>query len=59
MTLGFQFPEMPLGDVEVKAGGVAPLHILKVVGKSGITTSFTITTKVAEAAHCPGVGVNK
>ena len=59
MTLGNQLPEIPLGEIVLNVGGITPLHKSKVIGKSGTTMLFIVTTKVIGEAHWPELGVNK
>ena len=58
MTLGFQLPEMPFGEMLLNIGGVSPLHRIKFSVKLGSILVLIVTTKVALVAHCPGLGVN-
>ena len=57
ITEGFQFPEIPFGEVVFKIGAVVPLQSDSDVAKFGTMEAFTVTTKVAVEAHCPGFGV--
>ena len=57
ITEGFQFPEIPFGEVVFNVGAALPLQIVSVVIKFGTIEAFTVTTNVAVEAHCPGFGV--
>lgn len=54
-----QVPVIPLLEVVVKVGTVAPAHMVSEVPKlnAGVTFGFTVTVKVALFAHCPASGV--
>jgi hypothetical protein len=56
---GLQVPLIPLVEVVVSVGTVAPAQILSVVPKLnvGVSIGFTVTVNVAGVAHCPAVGV--
>ena len=58
IVVGFQVPEMPLGEVAFNAGAVAPEHSAKVVAKFGVVWAVIETTVFAVVAHWPEVGVN-
>lgn len=57
---GLHVPLMPLVDVVVNVGAVAPAQIVNVVPKLnvGVSIGFTVTVSVVGTAHNPAVGVN-
>ena len=58
ITAGFQVPEIPLGEVELKVGTVLPVQIFKgVTSKFGVMLFPTVTFSETEVAHCPAFGV--
>ena len=58
MVVGFQDPEMPLGEVAFNVGAGAPEHNAKVVAKFGVVWAVIETTVLAVVAHWPEFGVN-
>ena len=54
-------PVIPFTDVVGSEGTLVPAQIVIDVPKLkvGISTGFTVTTKLVEMAHCPASGVNK
>ena len=58
IVVGFQVPEMPLGEVAFNVGAGAPEHKAKVGEKSGVLEEETVTTVFAVVAHWPEFGVN-
>ena len=58
IVVGFQVPEMPLGEVAFNVGAGAPEHKAKVVEKFGTVCAVIETTVLAVVAHWPEFGVN-
>jgi hypothetical protein len=59
ITEGFQVPVIPFSDVTGNVGTLAPAQIVVEVPKLNVEviTGFTVTSKLAEEAHCPASGV--
>ena len=57
MAVGFQIPEIPLGDVVFKTGAELPLQSVNVVAKLGTMLLVTVTLSVIGLAHWFGFGV--
>ena len=60
MLAGFQVPDIPLSEIEGRAGTLAPAQTERAVPKEnvGIVFGLTVTFSVKTVAHCPGSGVN-
>ena len=54
---GLHVPTMPLVEVVGSTGAGEPLQIGAIALKVGVVLLFTVTVKVAVAAHCPASGV--
>ena len=58
IVVGFQVPEMPLGEMVFNVGAVDPEHKVIVGVKSGINEAEIVTMVFAVVAHWPEFGVN-
>ncbi|KAF5030964.1 hypothetical protein DSECCO2_632680 [anaerobic digester metagenome] len=57
MVAGFQEPVMPLSEISGRVGAVLFWQSGPICANAGVTSSSTVTSRVAVVAHCPASGV--